>query len=331
MRRALRAVHELDALVDIGEYPAAVARLLGGLIPCQVASYNAVDPRRRRAEVVAYPGETLFDGGEEIFAAYAHQNPLVTHTASGGDGSALCISDFIGRRELHRTELYDYVYRSIGIEYQMAVAIGSPLRPGEVIGLTVGRDGRDFSRSERDLLEALRPHLRATLERLGERALAQALLAAGPSGPGEWVVLVTAAAIVVRATPGAEVGLGVGPGAPLPAPLRRRLQGESRLGRVVLDDRPLAVRLLPTAHPELITLVVTPPGRRPRPEELRALGLTRRQAEILALLAQGRQSEEIARDLGLSRRTVEKHLEGVYARLGVRNRVEATAVALGLG
>jgi hypothetical protein len=44
-----------------------------------------------------------------------------------------------------------------GIEYQLAVAIGAPLRPGEVIGLTVGRDRRDFSRSERALLEPLLP------------------------------------------------------------------------------------------------------------------------------------------------------------------------------
>jgi DNA-binding CsgD family transcriptional regulator len=330
LRRALHAVHELDGLVDLSEYPAAVARLLGGLIPCQIASYNAVDPRRRRAEVAAYPAESVFEGGEEVFAAYAHQNPLVVNSASSGDGSAHCISDFMSRRELHRTELYDYVYGQVGIEYQLAVAIASPLRPGEVIGLAVGRDRRDFSRAERVLLEALRPHLRATLERLGERALAQALLAAGSSDLGDWIVLASAGAIVVRANRAAETGLAVEPGAPLPAPLRRWLISEPPPERVVIGDRSLAARLFPAAHPELLTVVLKPISPSPGPEELRALGLTRRQAEVLALVARGRQSDEIALELGLSRRTVEKHLEGVYARLGVRNRVEATARAMAI-
>jgi DNA-binding CsgD family transcriptional regulator len=329
LRRALHAVHELDALTELSQYPAAVARLLGQLIPCQVASYNTVDPRRRRAEVAADPGESLFEEGEAIFATYAHQNPLLAHSAAGGSGGALRISDFISRRELHRTELYDYVYRRIGIEYQLAVAIASPLRPGAVVGLTVGRDRRDFSPGERELLEALRPHLRATLERLGERTLAQALLAASSTQLGSWIVVVGSEGTVVKASAGAERGLGLGPGSALPTSLRRWLASEPRPATVVVGERSLAARLLAAADPDLLTLALGPSDPHPTPERLRLLGLTRRQAEVLALVARGRQSAEIAAELGLSPRTIEKHLEGVYARLGVHNRAEATARALG--
>lgn len=53
------------------------------------------------------------------------------------------------------------------------------------------------------------------------------------------------------------------------------------------------------------------------------LGLSPRQRQILALIAQGRGNEEIAAELELSPNTVKFHIRALYSRLGVRNRVEA--------
>ncbi|HEV3034388.1 MAG TPA: response regulator transcription factor [Solirubrobacteraceae bacterium] len=53
------------------------------------------------------------------------------------------------------------------------------------------------------------------------------------------------------------------------------------------------------------------------------LGLSPRQRQILALVAQGRGNEEIAAELELSPNTVKFHIRALYSRLGVRNRVEA--------
>jgi DNA-binding NarL/FixJ family response regulator len=52
-------------------------------------------------------------------------------------------------------------------------------------------------------------------------------------------------------------------------------------------------------------------------------GLSPRQLEILALVAHGRGNEAIAAQLGVSSNTVKFHVRELYARLGVRNRVEA--------
>jgi DNA-binding CsgD family transcriptional regulator len=68
-------------------------------------------------------------------------------------------------------------------------------------------------------------------------------------------------------------------------------------------------------------------GLLPTPERLLGLGLTRRQAEILSLLATGAGVAEIAAELYLSPATVRKHLENVYVRLGVHTRAEALARA----
>ncbi len=56
--------------------------------------------------------------------------------------------------------------------------------------------------------------------------------------------------------------------------------------------------------------------------------LTRRQREILQLLADGGSTTVAARELGLSEETVKTHTKNVLARLGARNRTHAVAIAL---
>ena len=57
------------------------------------------------------------------------------------------------------------------------------------------------------------------------------------------------------------------------------------------------------------------------------LGLTPREAEVLFWVAQGKPNKDIADILSLSPRTVNKHLEQVFAKLGVENRSAAAAMA----
>lgn len=57
------------------------------------------------------------------------------------------------------------------------------------------------------------------------------------------------------------------------------------------------------------------------------LGLTLRQAQVLVLVAEGKTNPEAARLLSISRRTVAKHLEQIYRKLGVNTRAGATAAA----
>jgi DNA-binding NarL/FixJ family response regulator len=58
------------------------------------------------------------------------------------------------------------------------------------------------------------------------------------------------------------------------------------------------------------------------------LALTRREAEVLLWLCRGKSNRDIGEILGLSPRTVNKHLEQVYTKLGVENRASATALAM---
>src|SRR3972149_4824492 len=60
-------------------------------------------------------------------------------------------------------------------------------------------------------------------------------------------------------------------------------------------------------------------------------GLTEREGEVLRLLVRGMTNEEIALDLRIAPTTVKSHVSNILSKLGVGNRVEAVAMALGAG
>jgi len=67
----------------------------------------------------------------------------------------------------------------------------------------------------------------------------------------------------------------------------------------------------------------TTPDRRPQGETT----LTARELEVLAAVARGERSKEIAVALGISERTVKAHLASIYNKFGVDSRAAAIAVA----
>lgn len=62
-----------------------------------------------------------------------------------------------------------------------------------------------------------------------------------------------------------------------------------------------------------------------------AYGLTPREADVLRWLAKGKTNRDIAEILGMSPRTVNKHLEHIYVKLGVETRAAAAALAVRQG
>ncbi len=56
--------------------------------------------------------------------------------------------------------------------------------------------------------------------------------------------------------------------------------------------------------------------------------LTERETQVLRLVVDGKTNQEIGYELGISQKTVEKHLESVFAKLNVSSRVEAAVLAV---
>ncbi|MET0236905.1 MAG: response regulator transcription factor [Kibdelosporangium sp.] len=75
------------------------------------------------------------------------------------------------------------------------------------------------------------------------------------------------------------------------------------------------------------TLLAATAPARPQPPQTLPDGLTRREAEILALIARGRTNAEIATELFLSNNTVKTHINRIFAKTGSRDRVAAAQYA----
>jgi DNA-binding NarL/FixJ family response regulator len=73
-----------------------------------------------------------------------------------------------------------------------------------------------------------------------------------------------------------------------------------------------------------------PPGDTGRPGEHRR-ALTERELEILQIIAKGLSNNEAAKVLGLSKATIRTHLEHIYQKLDVTNRVEAVTEGIRQG
>src|SRR6266581_2574006 len=82
----------------------------------------------------------------------------------------------------------------------------------------------------------------------------------------------------------------------------------------------------------LVTSVTGAGGLGRVPRMFRKVGdLTEREVEVLGLLAQGRNTPQIARMLDISRKTVEHHLTHIYDKIGVTCRTAAVVYAVQQG
>ena len=60
----------------------------------------------------------------------------------------------------------------------------------------------------------------------------------------------------------------------------------------------------------------------------RPAGLTKREVEVVAMLARGLQTKQVARALGISIKTADRHIQNAYGKIGVSTRAAATLFAM---
>ncbi|WP_324608174.1 response regulator [Porphyrobacter sp. AAP60] len=97
------------------------------------------------------------------------------------------------------------------------------------------------------------------------------------------------------------------------------------------DVRGMAIELalVATDRPDETLLRITEVREDSKIEALqKQSGLTRREAEVLLWVSYGKTNRTISEILGISPRTVNKHLEQVFRKLGVETRAAATAIAV---
>lgn len=111
--------------------------------------------------------------------------------------------------------------------------------------------------------------------------------------------------------------------------LLARLQGANRAIDVDELDSPFQLHYLGRVGNDELLLRLVKMGGPSAADRLRtAFGLTAREAEVLLWVGNGKANREIAVILAMSPRTVNKHLEQIFRKLGVENRTSAAALAL---
>lgn len=224
--------------------------------------------------------------------------------------------------------------RADGLGFRHELSMRLPA-PAPVVGLVlVGRARRAFSDADRKLLRMLRPHL---VEALAAARVRESVAATGGAAHGTLGVVLVGASGRVESQTGVPERLGreLQPGSQLPADVRSHLASAPVPGHgspvpIVTGDRAhggrVAVRTVPRQGagwalvfeelPEEVDLA-----------ELEARGLTRREVQVLSMLAHGSTDAQLGLQLGISTRTVQKHVERIHAKLGVNTRTAAVAAA----
>jgi DNA-binding CsgD family transcriptional regulator len=339
-RRLAGLVSGSYAFDSLDEFRAGLLGLLAEAVPSAIVSYNEVDEDPDRTWALSRPH--LDADLVAAFARLAHENPVLEHIRRTRDGRPRRISDFLDREQLHRLALFREVYAQLGVESQVAFTL--PSAPTVVIGIALSRGRHDYTDGEVRLLAAARPHLIQAYRAVELASLRAAVLAAledGLDAVANPVLAIDARGRIAFATRSARRLLARELGAPD--------EGAGRVPRVLLDaleagaaaggaagtavvvagrGRPVTARAIGEAGERGVRIVLLEGGDGGLSvAALRGLGLTDRQAQALRWTALGRSVREAAGLMGISPRTLEKHLQSVYAALGVASRSQAAATA----
>ena len=340
----LDVVRSVSAISDLESYGRVVLSELASIVPFDHGTFNRVDPDNSSAQFDVFPPDVQRPAWSWAhYERYLPENPIYQYAQRTHDGSARRLSDFIELGDLHRLGLYTEVLRPLGIEYQVAVSL--PARRPLVLGIGLSRARTDFSDDECDTLNTLRPHLvqayrtaaildshRSVLQRIlselevdGRGVLILNQNAGVPEGEGSFGLLDRYFG---------RCGTGRLPPVVADWLARERTafasDDKSRLRQPLVgrsDGGDLVLRYIPgnADAPDIIfvdeRVVERDTGA------LRELGLTHREADVLWYLTRGLSSSEIGLRLSISERTVRKHLEHIYRKLGVTTRAAATAQA----
>ena len=327
----LEVVGEAYAFPDLASFRSGVLELLGRMVPCDSAGYNEISPEETFAVTTLGLDASLLP----IFSALAHQNPLISRYQRTGDGRPYRISDMIDQETFHRLALYQEVYRQIAVEWQVAFTLpaSSPL----IVGVVLCREREDFGERDMRLLALARPHLMQAYrnaELWGARAAMLAALEEGLDTLGRHVVVLDPHGRVEFATDGARRMLGEKNAAHLVSEVKGWLAAQpnprAAAQPLVLhgDDGDILVRVLPTHREDQRQVLLLEGGTGElTASALRGFGLTARQAQTLRWVSLGNSPSQTASEMGIARRTVDKHLQNIYAKLGATTLSQATATA----
>jgi DNA-binding CsgD family transcriptional regulator len=343
LRPLLKFMTEIYSVRGSDEFIRCIVSGIPKLIPSKITTYDEMETSKGRSKNWGVPEGIITPEYQQAWERVMLGHPVLRHFQRTGESKALRISDFQTASQFHGTALYKDHCRPLGVEDELCLAFAGR---GPVTNLLALHRGRQFSERDRLMLDIVGPHIiqawrnaQVTEDlkrelRLVERAVAQ---------PNRGAVLLSGDWRVRFATDTARKWLadyfGACRGAHrLPELLESLIKYQTTAARqarmltapseplvVHREGRHLVIGLLSDSDGALLILEEQETGI--SPSSLRSLGLTRRESEVLAEMAMGKTDADIAATLGMSPKTVHKHLEHIYRCLNVQTRTAAAAKA----
>ena len=345
LQRLQKFLQETSVPCDLAVFAERTLPAINELVRGDVVCHAEADPRSGNlVSQTTYASNGPAPNYRTEFEGLMFTHPVFLHWAEGGDTVAARTSGFVNRREWHKSPLYQGVYRHWRCEDSLA--IGLPAPPGLLACFCIERE-KPFTERERLLMELVRPHL-ANSYRSAE---AFSLLGQATASSDTQSMLLDWCGRPVMASPGAwelvrhYFPLQSAGRSGLPEALegwiaRQLIRFE--MGREVASPAlPLELRseggtsltlrlLRRPASGEQALLVLQEHGNGQLRDIAARFGLSPREQEVLSAAMRGLDSEAIAETLCISRRTVDKHFENIYNKLGVDSRSAAVARVLGM-
>jgi DNA-binding NarL/FixJ family response regulator len=185
-----------------------------------------------------------------------------------------------------------------------------------------------------ELLARIRVHLANARAAAGSRAALDAtgrfLLATDSRGRIQWCTP-KARELLTELFPGNQDAGGSLPPAVLAQIIRLRAEGSAEAARLRVEarGRKVDISVMSPIGPDELLFRLTELSTTPDEQQLqRTLALTSRESEVLLWISRGKANREIGEILAISPRTVNKHLEQIFVKLGVENRASAAARAI---
>ncbi len=326
----LECIQELHSFDDVTTLLAwMLDTALPRLVPSDWLSYNEVDlttPANTKA-IFRPEGDARFPALIPRFQELVHQNPLVVRQLQNQNFPVHKISDFLTQEAFHRLELYQEVYQPLGVEYQIAATIR--LNPGHVTAFALSRRSEDYTERDRAILEMLRPHLVVAFNKLAlaweHKHLLDTTRLALDELASATLIVDPQNCILYHTGSGLQWIGATSPGV-LPAKIsdwlnEQPVNGTRPVMRLISPAGEIRIRAVPTSSPDRRLLVLTRKEAVSSAVAAKAFGLSKRQLEVARWIGEGKSNAEIALILGISPRTVQKHIENIFEKMDVQNRV----------
>lgn len=176
------AICELYRLRTPEEFRGAVSAIMLRAIPADSFAWQtcALAPQPKMMDYLESDNRSTPEL-RALWTETMHLHPFAQYYTRTGDLSALILSDFLSQVELNRTPHMRDSLRPLGCKYLMSVA--TMTNQGMIGGLNFLREKKDFTESDRTMLNLLRPH--AMLARQNAETLAALLVSGRVASPAD--------------------------------------------------------------------------------------------------------------------------------------------------